>query len=64
MQDKATEKATENNSLSIYGDIGDYDASREKRSDKRSDERSDKRGDERRGGYFDKPVETEKEEGK
>ncbi|XP_026488997.1 protein Red [Vanessa tameamea] len=50
-KDKATEKCR--NDDSIYGDIGDYVA---------GDRRGERR-DERPRTYFDKPLETEKEEG-
>lgn len=51
-QDKAAEKGR--NDDSIYGDIGDYVA---------GDRRGERRDDRPRSGYFDKPLETEKEEG-
>ncbi|CAG9559261.1 unnamed protein product [Danaus chrysippus] len=51
-KDKNTEKGR--NDDSIYGDIGDYVA---------GDRRSDRRDERPRTGYFDKPLETEKEEG-
>ncbi|XP_045539149.1 protein Red [Papilio machaon] len=51
-KDKANEKGR--NDDSIYGEIGDYVA---------GERRSDRRDDRPRTGYFDKPVETEKEEG-
>ncbi|KPJ11556.1 Protein Red [Papilio machaon] len=52
-KDKANEKGR--NDDSIYGEIGDYVA---------GERRSDRRDDRPRTGYFDKPVETEKEEGR
>lgn len=55
-QEKAPEKGR--NDDSIYGEIGDYVA-----GDRRREER-ERRDDRPRGGYFDKPIETEKQEGK
>ncbi|CAG4933070.1 unnamed protein product [Colias eurytheme] len=52
MKEKGGEKGR--NDDSIYGDIGDYVA---------GDRRNDRREDRPRSSYFDKPVETEKEEG-
>ena len=51
-KDKTTDKGR--NEDSIYGDIGDYVA---------SDKRNDRREERPRSGYFDKPMEIEKEEG-
>lgn len=51
-KDKTTEKGR--NDDSIYGEIGDYLP---------GERRSDRREERPRTGYFDKPVETEKEEG-
>ncbi|CAH2263621.1 protein Red [Pararge aegeria] len=51
-KDKTAEKGR--NDDSIYGDIGDYVA---------GDRRGERREDRPRTGYFDKPLETEKEEG-
>ncbi|CAG9791504.1 unnamed protein product [Diatraea saccharalis] len=51
-KDKTTEKGRADDS--IYGEIGDYVA---------GDKRADRRDERPRTGYFDKPSETEKEEG-
>ncbi|XP_026755096.1 protein Red [Galleria mellonella] len=51
-KDKVTEKGRADDS--IYGEIGDYVP---------ADRRADRREERPRTGYFDKPMETEKEEG-
>ncbi|XP_059053014.1 protein Red [Achroia grisella] len=51
-KDKANEKGRADDS--IYGEIGDYVA---------ADRRADRREERPRTGYFDKPIETEKDEG-